>query len=88
MSNRQGAQERSRDETACGERASARPLTAPSTVASLAKVRAIQQRSGEFYSGTFEEFSTGIDNPSRGQPTPASLLVDALRYRSDRSRQA
>src|SRR6185312_14529826 len=28
-----GAQERSRDETACGGRVSARPLTAPSTVA-------------------------------------------------------
>ena len=61
MSNRQGAQERSRDKTACGGRASARPLTAPSTVAAHTKVRAIQQRSGEFYSGTSEEFSTGID---------------------------
>jgi hypothetical protein len=34
-SGRRGAQERSRDATACGARVSARPLTAPSTVAAL-----------------------------------------------------
>jgi hypothetical protein len=34
-SGRRGAQERSRDATACGARVSARPLTAPSTAAAL-----------------------------------------------------
>jgi hypothetical protein len=44
---RHGAQERSRDETACGARLGARPLTAPSTVAPP-QLGLINQRSGDF----------------------------------------
>src|SRR5271165_7626220 len=56
-----GAQERSRDETACGARLGARPLTAPSTVAFVNRFSSARQRSGEFSTGTFGEISTGID---------------------------
>src|SRR5271166_806405 len=56
-----GAQERSRDGTACGARLGARPLTAPSTVAFVNRFSSARQRSGEFSTGTFGEISTGID---------------------------
>src|SRR5947209_12759186 len=58
---RRGAQERSRDETACGARSGARPLTGPSTVAASAKVEPRPHQSEEISVAAFEEIHPAVD---------------------------
>src|SRR5271166_6560946 len=74
-----GAQERSRDGTACGARLGARPLTAPSTVAFVNRFSSARQRSGEFSTGTFGEISTGIDKGASPVSATAGKVADVLR---------
>ena len=69
---------------ACGGRVSARPLTAPSTVAiPYPDSSDTSNESGEFYSGTFGEFSTGIDrrrsSPTIRSDTRSAAQINVLR---------